>query len=63
MPKNYQPKKDKSHSQNDRNALLKKAYIEYHSPWNTKEEKSHWKGVITALSDNNYTWSFPQIRE
>ena len=59
----YTPKKDKSHSQNDRNALLKKAYIEYHSPWNTKEEKSHWKGVITALSDNNYTWSFPQIRE
>ena len=57
------PKKGKSHSESDRNELLKKAYIEYHSPWNTKEEKSHWKGVIMALHDNNYTWSFPQIRE
>ena len=57
----YIPKKGNNTPQNDRNELLKKAYIEYHNPHNTKEEKSHWKGVIKALHDNNYTWSFPQI--
>ncbi len=56
-------KKDKLHKQYDKNQLLNRAYKEYNNPDNTKEEKSHWKGVISALCDTNYKWSFPQIVE